>query len=130
MAILSLYAGSSSTMTSANLLPSPVGLTIAREQIWSEDTGRAQSGSDKAKMIGESITGKATYAIKWGILTPDEAHTIFDLLPRGFFYFGTGTDVNPPTDCNKYYRSEITYEVIQAGSAHYYKDMEVSVIEQ
>ena len=130
MAIISLYAGSSASLTSENLLPSPVSMTVAREQIWSEDTGRAQSGTDKAKMIGESITGKKTYAIKWGISTSDEFNKIINLLTRGFFYFGIGTPSEPPNDPEKYYRSEITYNIIQVGSARYYKDVEVSVIEQ
>ena len=130
MAVISLYAGSSASLTSANLLPSPVNVTVAREQIWSEDTGRAQSGTNKAKMIGESITGKKTYAIKWGILNADEINKILDLLTRGFFYFGIGTPSSPPSDPEKYYRSEITYDLLQVGSERYYKDAEVSVIEQ
>lgn len=130
MAVISLYAGSSASLTSANLLPSPVSMTVAREQIWSEDTGRAQSGSSKAKMIGESITGKKTYAIKWGILNTSEINKILDLLTRGFFYFGIGTPDTPPSDPEKYYRSEITYDLLQVGSERYYKDAEVSVIEQ
>lgn len=130
MSILTLYAGSTSTFTSANKLPSPVSVKVSREQIWSKDTGRAQSGTNKAKMIGDSIDGKHTYAIEWGILDNTDFSTITSLLTRGFFYFGIGDPNTPPTTPDKYYRGEIQYDIIMAGTTRYYKGVSVQVIEQ
>lgn len=131
MSVLTLYAGSSSSFTASNKLPSPTSLKSSLEQIWSENTGRAQSGENKAKMVGDSITTKHTYTIEWAMLTDRADLTkITDLLPRGFFYFGIGTPTTPPSDPNKYYRSEIQYEVIQVGEDRCYKNVNVTVIEQ
>lgn len=130
MAITTLYAGSTSTFTSANKLPSPSDLKVSIEQIWSEDTGRAQSGTNKAEMIGDSIAGKHTYAIEWGMLDSTEFSTVTSLLTRGFFYFGLGDSSTPPSTPGKYYRSEIQYAMIQAGSDTYYKGVTVQVIEK
>lgn len=123
--MVKVYAG---TTTSLTQLPSPVSIMPTRETIWSEDTGRAQSGSNKAEMIGTAIAEKMTYAIKWGILTLAEFNTIVNNMPKGFFYFHVGTSAasNP----SKYYRSEIAYEIISAGGVNYYKDVSVSVIEK
>lgn len=130
MSIITLYAGDSSTLTEANKLPSPTGIKVSNEQIWSENTGRAQSGDNQAKMIGDSLAAKHTYAIDWTILTHDEFIKVRDLLPRGFFYFGIGTPSDPPDSPNKYYRSEISYQMTQIGSARYYRNVNVTVIEQ
>lgn len=130
MSILVLYAGDSSTLTANNKLPSPSRLQVSVEQIWSEDTGRAQSGANQAKMIGSSLTSKHTYAIEWAMLEYSDYQKIADLLPRGFFYFGIGNPTTPPSDPSKYYRSEISYEIIQVGTTRYYKNIAVQVIEQ
>ena len=130
MSVLTLYAGSSSTLTSSNKLPSPSSVKVTIEQIWSQDTGRAQSGENKAKMIGSSLTSKHTYSIEWAMLTNSDLSKVADLLPRGFFYFGTGTPTEPPNSPSKYYRSEIGYEYIQVGTNRYYKNVSVTVIEQ
>lgn len=130
MSIATLYAGDSATLTSSNKLPSPTGLKVSIEQIWSEDTGRAQSGTDKAKMIGSSLTSKHTYTINWQVLEYSEFTKITGLLTRGFFYFGIGDPDTPPANPSKYYRSEIGYEILQVGTTRYYKNVGVSVIEQ
>lgn len=130
MSILALYAGSSSTFTSSNRLPSPSRLQVSAEQIWSEDTGRAQSGENKAKMIGSSLTSKHTYMIDWAMLEYSDFQKVENLLTRGFFYFGVGSTADPPDSPTKYYRSEINYEVIQVGNTRYYKNISVQVIEQ
>ena len=129
MAIMNIYAGSSASgMTQ---LPSPVELKTTREQIWSENTGRAQSGTNKAKMIGDSITQKLTYQIKWGILTSAQLSVITSNLKRGFFYFAAATSASAAEDnAKKYYRSEISYDIVQSGPSVFYKDATVSVIEQ
>ena len=129
MAIMKIYAGSSTS--SLTELPSPVELKRSTEQIWSENTGRAQSGSNKAKMIGDSIATKHTYQIKWGVLTESQLNTITTKLTNGFFYFAAATSSSTAaSSAVKYYRSEITYNIIQAGPNVVYKDATVSVIEQ
>ena len=130
MAHIRIYACAlNGTMASTDELPSPVSITPSSEQIWSEDTGRAQSGENQALMIGKSITSKETYSIKWGILEPSEFNQIKNKLPRGFFKFGVSIDDSVPTG-GSYYRSEITYELLQAGSEVFYKDVSVQVIER
>lgn len=126
---LRIYAGSSAgAMT---LLPSPVSLTPSNEIIWSENTGRAQSGADKAKMIGDVVDEKQTYTIHWGILTQAEYDLIKSRLVPGFFWFGVGTSsASAAASARRYYRSNITAEIMAVGSEVYYKDAEVSVIEQ
>lgn len=123
--MVNVYAG---TTTSLTKLPSPVSVMPTRETIWSEDTGRAQSGSNKAEMIGTAIAEKMTYAIKWGILTLTEFNTIVNNMPKGFFYFHVGS--SSTSSPNKYYRSEIAYEIITAGGVNYYKDVSVSAIQK
>ena len=122
---LKIYSGSTNNMT---LLPSPVSISTTNEQIWSEDTGRAQSGSNQAEMIGTSIAEKVTYAIKWGVLTGAELSTIKANMPKGFFYFGIGK--TKPTSPSKFYRSEIAYDILQASDEVMYKDVSVSVIQK
>lgn len=129
MAIMKIYAGPSTS--SLVELPSPVELKQSNEQIWSENTGRAQSGTNKAKMIGDSIAQKKTYQIKWGILTSTQLNTIQSYLTRGFFYFAAATSSSSAqSNAVKYYRSEISYDIVQGGPNVYYKDAAVSVIEQ
>ena len=130
MAIVAVYAGDSANLTSENKLPSPSRMQVSVEQIWSQDTGRAQSGVNKAKMIGDSLTSKQTYALEWGLLEYSDFRKIERLLPRGFFYFGKGTTAQPPSNPTTYYRSEIQYEVIQVGTTQYYKNITTQVIEQ
>ena len=126
---LDIYAGNSAS--SMTKLPSPVSVTPSNEIIWSENTGRAQSGSNKAKMIGDVVDEKETYVIHWGILTETEMALIKQKLKAGFFYFGMGTSSSAAqSSAKKFYRSNITSEILNVGSAVYYKDAEVSVIEQ
>ena len=132
-----LYAGK--TKATMAELPSPTDVNPTAEIIWSEDTGRAQSGVDKAKMIGSVVAEKNTYSIKWGILpaTSDDKENykrIKDNLPPGFFYFCIATT---PPDANnnyhgaqKYYRSEIQSDLLPVGGTLYYKDISVQVIQQ
>ena len=130
MAYIRIYACPSSRHIQAgDELPSPVSCSPTSEQIWSEDTGRAQEGSNLARMIGKSITSKQTYAIKWGVLTESEFNSITSKLTRGFFKFGLSTNGSLPSG-GSFYRSEISYELLQAGDEVFYKDAQVSVIEQ
>lgn len=137
MAHIRIFAcPSNAAMTAAHELPSPTEVTGSNEQIWSEDTGRAQSGANQAQMIGKSITAKQTYAIKWDVLATDKQGTasqkmnkIRNLLTRGFFKFGITIDDSVPEGYSAY-RSEIQYNVAQAGSEAYFKDVTVQVIEK
>ena len=126
---LGIYAGS--TVANMSVLPSPVEVSPSFETIWSEDTGRAQSGQDKAKMIGSVVAEKKTYAIKWGVLTDSDMTAIRNKLTAGFFYFGLGTSLSSAkASAGKFYRSEIAGQYLPIGNNIYWKDVSVSVIEQ
>ena len=126
---LGLYAGTATN--NMTLLPSPVSLKPTEEIIWSENTGRAQSGTNKAKMIGDVVATKRTYNITWDMLTAAELSTIRTKLKAGFFIFGLGqTLAEARTNSGSFYRSEIAYDTVQAGGETRYKGVSVSVIEQ
>lgn len=129
MAHLKIYAGS--TQSGISELPSPDELKPTHEIIWSENTGRAQSGTNKAKMIGDVVAEKRTWAIRWGMVSGTDMTSIKTKLAPGFFWFGVGTSkAAAETDASKYYRSEISATIVQAGAEIWYKDVNVSVIEQ
>lgn len=142
--VISLFANkSNNALTLNDMLPSPTNLESTMEQIWSENTGRAQSGSNKAKMIGDSVAEKNTYQITWDMLTQAQFNKIKQKLTPGFFYFGLGsydkeTDTaTPPSDVGRYYRSEIKFDIInvinkkaQGGAETRYRNVQTSVIEQ
>ncbi len=129
MATMKIYAGTSAS--SMRELPSPIELKRTNEMIWSENTGRAQSGSNKAKMIGDVVAQKRTYTIKWGVLTGTQLNIIINNLPKGFFSFAAATSASAAEEAaGRYYRSEISFDYLQAGREVLYKDVSVSVIEQ
>lgn len=129
MAIMRIYAGS--TIESMVELPSPTELKRSTEQIWSENTGRAQSGVNQAKMIGDVVATKMTFSIKWGILTYDQYNTIQSKLTKGFFYFGIGTTLNEAKNsAYKFYRGDLSCDYLQAGTGILYKDVSTTLIEQ
>ena len=124
-----IYAGAS--IGSMTLLPSPTEVTPTNELVWSEDTGRAQSGYEKAKMIGSVVAEKRTYVVKWGVITEAEMNSIKSMLPKNFFYFGVGTSqASAQANAGRFYRSTITGNMLPIGNTLYYKDVSVSVIEQ
>ena len=126
---LGIYAGT--TVEGMSILPSPTEVNPTFEMIWSENTGRAQSGSNQAKMIGDVVAEKTTYNIKWGIITDSDMTTIKTKLPKGFFYFGVGTSLaSAKTNAKKFYRSEIAGNYLPIGNSIFWKDVAVSVIEQ
>ena len=126
---LGIYAGT--TANGVAILPSPVEVKPTHEIIWSQDTGRAQSGTNKAKMIGTVVDTKMTYAIKWGILTATEFTTITSKLTADFFYFAMATSLaTAKSTAVSCYRGEISYDVLPIGDTIYYKDVAVSVIQQ
>ena len=105
-------------------LPSPVAVTASNEIIWSANTGRSSTG----KMIGDVVAEKKTFAITWGILTKAQRNLITSNLTSGFISFSIIED-NVTTTITSY-RSTITYEAIVAGNETYYKNMQVSIIQQ
>ena len=126
---LGIYAGTSA----ANVveLPSPESLKVTHELIWDQDTGRAQSGVNKAKMIGSVVDEKRTYAIQWGILTDAELTTIKGKLTKNFFYFAVATTLNNAKSAAvPFYRGEISGTYLPIGDTIYHKDVTVTVIEQ
>jgi len=126
MAITKLWAGSSTPLTE---LPSPISVKPSMEIIWSENTGRAQSGANKATMIGDVVAEKITYAIEWDMLTATEFSLITSKLKAGFFYFDIGTSA--PSSPSKFYRSEISYKIQQITASDLrYRNVAVSVIQQ
>ena len=124
------FSAHGNSFVSGDELPSPTDLKRSDEQIWSENTGRAQSGANKAKMIGDSITGKKTVTVTWGIIASSEMSDIRSKLKRGFFVFGYGMNINNASE-NAFtaYRGEIGGQIISAGTV-YYKNPSVSIIEQ
>lgn len=131
MAVTGLWAGTTSSSLSDwtaanNKLPSPVSVDVTREQIWDANAGRNASGT----MIATYVASKRTYTIKWGVLTSDELSQITGLLTTDFFKFGVGTETAKPSSVDTFYRSEITYSILQAGGTRYYKDVSVQVIEK
>ena len=126
---LGIYAGS--TVNGMAELPSPDEVKTTYEMIWSENTGRAQSGANQAKMIGDVVAEKKTYAIKWGVITDSDMTSIKSKLTTGFFYFGVATTLaGAKAVATKYYRSEIAGDYLPIGDTIYWKGVAVSVIEQ
>lgn len=126
---LDIYAGA--TATGMTKLPSPTDLKPSYEIIWSENTGRAQSGTNKAKMVGDVVAEKITYNIQWGILTQAQLDSIKSKLTAGFFYFGIGTTATQASNsAKKFYRGNIQYDLVPVGNTLYYKSVAVDVIEQ
>ena len=121
---VALYAGSSTSLKQADLLPSPTSLSDSREPIWDENAGRNASGD----MVATLKAQKRTYEIGWAILSSSEMSSVLDKLTAQPFYFAEGSKGTNPSSPIKCYRSAIAYEVIWAG-AKYYKNVSVSVIQ-
>ena len=147
--VLGLFAKkANNSMTYSDLLPSPTNVEPSYEQIWSEDTGRAQSGKNQAQMVGDPVAEKKTYAVSWDMLTEAQFTRLRNKLPMGFFYFGLGTQDTvtvsksvAPSGATQYYRSEITSEIIKtpksrrsgdpaSGVETRYRNVKVSIIER
>lgn len=126
---LGIYAGA--TVNAMAVLPSPVSVKEAYELIWSENTGRAQSGANQAKMIGDVIAQKKTYSIQWGVISAADLSTITTKLTGGFFKFGMGTSLAAAQAAAvTVYRGTITSNVMPIGNTIYYKDVSCDLIEQ
>ena len=106
-------------------LPSPDKIQTSDEIIWSANTGRSTSG----QMIGDVVAEKTTFTITWGVLTKAERNLIRSNLQSGFHPFTIIEDGDSTTIDS--YRSNITCDTIGvAGGDTYYKDMQVSIIQQ
>ena len=126
---LGVWAGD--TASSVVLLPSPDSVKPSFELIWSENTGRAQSGANAAKMIGDVVAEKRTYEIKWGVITNAQLLEIRNRLKKGFFYFAVAATMEgAQASAKPFYRSNIAGEYISIGASVYWKNVSVSVIEQ
>lgn len=130
MATLKFYAGA--TRNGMVKLPSPTALKLGDELIWSENTGRAQSGPNQAKMIGDVIAQKDTFDVEWAVLMPEDMaliKTVF--VPRpSFFFFGFGTSQQEAVaNAVTVYRSTIS-ATLAPGLTAYYKDVTIPMVEQ
>lgn len=133
MSVITLYARNTAVtdenpFTANDALPSPVSLKSSRELIWSQNTGRAQSGENKAMMVGDVVAQKRTYTIEWDMLYKSQLDVILDKLHENFFYFGVAT--SPPSSAVKYYRSEIQYDMVQVADSARYRNVTITVIER
>ncbi len=126
---IGLYAGASAN--AVTLLPSPTEVKPSHEIIWSEDTGRAQAGVNKAKMIGSVVAEKMSYSCQWGIISETEFNLIKTKLAPGFFYFAVSPTLSSAkANAKPFYRDAITYDILQVGSQVYYNNVAVTVIQQ
>lgn len=106
-------------------LPSPVSIATGHEIIWSSNTGRSAS----AKMIGDVIAEKQTFAITWGVLTREELESIRTALVSGFYPFSI-TEDRAETSITAY-RGTLSATLLGSfGGVTYYREATVSVIQQ
>lgn len=112
-------------------MPDPAleGVTISREKIWSENTGRTASG----KMAGAIIGIKSKISIKWPVLTPAQAATIEGAVsdPDNPFVPVKYTDATGTTVTKTMYFGTPSYTVYSwANGMQYIKNASVDGIEQ
>ena len=112
-------------------MPDPAleGVTISREKIWSENTGRTASG----KMTGTIIGIKSKISIKWPVLTPTQVATIEGAGsdPDNHFVPVKYTDATGSTVTKTMYFGTPSYTVYSwADGKQYIKDVSVDGIEQ
>ena len=105
-------------------LPSPDSISAANEIIWSENTGRSTTG----KMIGDVIAEKETFTITWGILTRSEFALIKNNLQPGLYPFTIIEDGVEHTITQ--YRGTLTREYLGSFGETFYRQTQVSVIQQ
>lgn len=83
------------------------GLTVSKEKIWSEHTGRAANG----EMIGDIIAVKYTLKCSWPPLTREQVGTIDKAIKSAFFNV---TFTDPSTNervTKRFYAGTPTYPV-------------------
>ena len=109
--------------------PAAEGVTITREKIWSEDTGRTADGG----MTGTIIAIKTKMSIRWALLTPAQVATIEAAVSDGGHPFVPMkfTDATGATVTKTMYFGTPTYTVYSwANGRQYLRDVSVTGIEQ
>lgn len=96
--------------------PAKEGVTITREPVWSESTGRNING----RMVGDIIARKTTVEITWPPLTFSQAMTIINAIESGGAFFplqltgAGGANFGPLT----VYASSIPRTIYSVSSAY------------
>ena len=111
-------------------LPAPAadGVTISKEKLWSQDTGRSASGL----LNGTIVAQKVTLSVKWPPLTPQEVKTIDDIASSGdAFHQVKYTDIAGNTFTREmYFGSPSGTWSSWAKGAQYVTDYAVDMIER
>jgi hypothetical protein len=111
-------------------LPAPAadGVTISKEKLWSQDTGRSASG----QLNGTIVAQKVTLSVKWPPLTPQEARIIDDIASSGTaFHSVKYTDIDGRTyTIEMYFGSPSGTWGSWAEGAQYVTDYAVDMIER
>ena len=111
-------------------LPTPAadGVTISKEKLWSQDTGRSASGL----LNGTIVAQKVTLNLKWPPLTPQEAKIIDDLASSGTeFHTVRYTDIAGSTYTKTmYFGTPSGTWGSWANGAQYVTDYAVNLIER
>lgn len=109
--------------------PAAEGVTITKEKIWSEDTGRTANGS----MTGTIIAIKTKLSIRWPPLTPAQVAVIEAAVSDGGnpFVPVKFTDATGTTVTKTMYFGTPTYTVYSwANGMQYIKEASVDAIEK
>jgi hypothetical protein len=111
-------------------MPTPAlnGVTISREKIWSQATGRTASG----KMVGNKIAQKYTLKLKWPPLTMEDAAKIQNAVSGDDDFFPVKfTDAGGVTRTITCYAGTPTYtQYSWVNGKQYVIDVAVDLIEQ
>lgn len=112
------------------VMPAPAlqGVTITSEKVWSSDTGRTSSG----KMVGTLVAVKSKIAIRWPLLTMEQAGIIEAAVSgSGGFVPMEYTDMAGKTVEKTVYFGPPTYTIYSlADGLQYVLDAAVDGIEQ
>lgn len=109
--------------------PAAEGVTITKEKIWSEDTGRTANGS----MTGTIIAIKTKLSIRWPPLTPAQVAVIEGAVSDGGnpFVPVKFTDATGATVTKTMYFGTPTYTYYSwVNGMQYIKDVSVDAIEK
>lgn len=106
-------------------LPSPIEIQVSNEIIWSANTGRSSNG----KMIGDVVAKKDTITLKWGVLTGTEYKTLKNNIKSGFHPFTLNVPGGESLTITSY-RGNLAADLLQAGGETFYKDANVTIIQQ
>lgn len=109
-------------------LPTPDGLTIQRNKIWSKNAGRTAAGYT----VGDIIARKYKIEVSWDWLTAVQVQTITAACDTDAFFFCTFCD--PYTNTSKtieVYAGDISIPVeIYRDNTAYYTGLKISLIER